>query len=69
MMGGMAGMLKSMGIDPDAIKQQADALVAEAAAMREEIARQGRVIDATARAHGVNPRDFDIAPTKEIEHG
>lgn len=66
---GMDMMLKSLGLDPGQIKEQTENFLGEAVKMNEELARQGRVTDAIARAHGINPRDYDRANPKEIEHG
>jgi len=69
MLAGMGMLLKSMGLKPEEITAQVEVFLTEAGKLRAEIERQGRLIDAIAKAHGVNPRDFDSATTKEIEHG
>lgn len=58
---GMKMMLDSMGVSPEAIMDAVNTVVRLAGETHAETLRQGRVIDAIARAKGIEPEALNVA--------
>lgn len=65
----IGSIIKTFGLDPEQIKKQVAETVQTVQAIQAEHERQGRVIDAIARAHGIDPRAQDALHTGMIENG